>query len=181
MATDQRITTPGVLRIPITGRCGHRRVIRGWVKVADDEFGRCLRLHSWNFDSDGYPCRRNTSGTGKCTIYIHHIVFEHYCGPVPDGYELDHINRDKLDCLPGNLRAVTHAFNLSNTGKRKDNTSGFSGVHWYKHCKRWGAAINARGKRLYLGVFQTPEEAARAVNAAYRIHHPHVPPPNRID
>jgi hypothetical protein len=173
--------TSPVLRLPILGRSGRcRRVVVGWANVPADRFCRSLCLLPWSLYRDGYPSRTNTSGVGPRTTYLHRAVFDHYHGPLPDGSEVDHIDRDKLNAMPDNLRAVVHGFNVTNTGKRRDNTSGFVGVHWARHCKRWLARINAQGKRVYLGAFVAAEDAARAVNAAYRIHHPHVPPPNAV-
>jgi len=48
------------------------------------------------------------------TVYVHSLVFEAFVGPVPDGYEIDHINTDRSDNRLENLRVVTHTDNMRN-------------------------------------------------------------------
>lgn len=46
--------------------------------------------------------------------------------------------------------------------KRTDNTSGVKGVSYHKRSGKWMAYITLAGKRRYLGLFGTVEEAAQA-------------------
>ena len=45
------------------------------------------------------------------------------------------------------------------------NKSGFRGVHFHKHNKRWRAQIGYNYKLITIGYYDTPEEAARAYDA----------------
>jgi hypothetical protein len=81
---------------------------------------------------------------------------------VPPGMEVDHINRDRLDNRRCNLRPATEGQTADNSNRRKDNKSGFKGVHF--HHNGWRAQIRHRGTRCDLGTFPTKEQAA----AAYR-------------
>lgn len=56
-----------------------------------------------------------------------------------------------------NLRPCTPSQNAANSKLRSDNTSGFKGVSKVQKCNRWRAQLNTD----YLGVFKTPQEAAR--------------------
>lgn len=44
----------------------------------------------------------------------------------------------------------------------KNNTSGYVGVCYHKHAKKWRSYINIDKKREYLGYFDTREKANRA-------------------
>lgn len=44
--------------------------------------------------------------------YAHRATFEATNGPVPDGFELDHLCRVTICCNPTHLEAVTHAENV---------------------------------------------------------------------
>ena len=51
----------------------------------------------------------------------------------------------------------------------KAKTSKFWGVSWDKNARRWKAKYtDANGKQRYIGLFDTQEAAAHAVNAAIR-------------
>ena len=54
-------------------------------------------------------------------------------------------------------------------------SSKFWGVSWNKRARRWEATCaDVNGKPRYIGLYDTEEEAAHAVNAAIRALPPHV-------
>jgi hypothetical protein len=177
MATGQPTATPGIFHLPLTGhRNGKYGIVIGYTLVLDDEFTRnVLPLHSWRLNL-GYAM--TTSREDGRTILLHRSIFEHYHGSIPDGLEVDHIDRNKLNNLPTNLRAVTQSQNSVNVGMRRRNRSGFVGVNKCERVREWRAGVRVLGKYIHLGRFLTREEAAAAVNRAYAQHFPHVPPPN---
>lgn len=75
----------------------------------------------------------------------------------PDNMEIDHIDGNPLNNSFENLRLATEAQNAINRKLRSDNKSGFKGV--YQMGKKWAAQIVADKKRIYLGVFSSPELA----------------------
>lgn len=86
--------------------------------------------------------------------------------------EVDHINRVKDDDRRCNLRLVTSQQNKQNVGAARDTRSGLLGVSWIPSKRRWLARICYNGKRQYLGIFITPEEAHAAYVKAKRELHP---------
>jgi hypothetical protein len=84
-----------------------------------------------------------------------------------EGHEIDHKNGSGLDCTRGNLRFVTHSFNLANRPKPKGKyTSKFKGVSWHKQKGRWRATIKVNYRQLHLGLFFDEVQAAEAYNKA---------------
>ena len=102
----------------------------------------------------------------------HQVVFALSNGRWPDDW-LDHINHDRGDNRPKNLREVGSAGNARNISIRSDNTSGHLGVNFKKSDNRWVARICCGGKRIYLGAFDTIEEAIDARKAAEKLHNYH--------
>lgn len=112
----------------------------------------------WCGDGKGYAVAR-VDGRVQ---YLHYFII----GRAPDGMEIDHINRNKLDDRRVNLRHVTHRVNMNNIGIPKNNTSGYRGVCWAKDRNKWMARTNRKGHGQFIGYFNTPEEAAKARESA---------------
>lgn len=91
--------------------------------------------------------------------YAHRIIWEMHNGQIPDDMEIDHINHNKADNRIENLRLVRHETNTKNAPKYKNNTSGVTGVSWYKRDKKWLAQIMVDGNYIRLGLFDNFEAA----------------------
>lgn len=94
----------------------------------------------------------------KCTISAHRMIMGS-----PMGLEVDHINRNGLDCRRTNLRTATHTQNMLNSPSRT-HSSVHRGVSWASRDKLWIAYINrsGNGKTTIVGYFKTEAEAALA-------------------
>jgi hypothetical protein len=115
-------------------------------------------------DSRAYYAITLCKDGGLNKMPVHRIVAEAFIGPRPDGYWIDHINLNKRDNRASNLRYVTPAENRENVPVLA--ASGFKHVHYcsclggkYEYAKPW----QARVRRVYLGMYASPEEAANAV------------------
>lgn len=87
-------------------------------------------------------------------FFVHRLIWFHVHGCWPAA-QIDHINGDPADNRLCNLREATHSQNVANTRPR--NGRPLKGVTFSN--KRWQAQIRVDGKNLYLGRFDTAEEA----------------------
>lgn len=85
--------------------------------------------------------------------------------------QIDHINGRPSDNRVENLREATRSQNMQNQHKAHTrNRSGYLGVR--KQKQKWCAIITSCfGKRIYLGAYDTPEEAHEAYLAKKRELH----------
>mgnify|MGYP000368519610 CR=1 FL=1 len=105
----------------------------------------------------------------------HRLVWLYHIGEFPKN-QIDHINQIKYDNRIENLREVSHIENHKNQPLRKDNTSGFVGVYWYRKTKKWMAGVQVHGKSINLGYFNKIEDAVKAREKAsmkYGFHKNH--------
>lgn len=103
--------------------------------------------------------------------YLAHRLAWAYCfGEWPDK-EIDHINGNRLDNRIVNLRAASVSQNRQNRPAMPSNKSGLKGAHFVKSTGTWRSVIVSDGKQIYLGIFQTAEQAHEAYVAASAIHH----------
>lgn len=107
-------------------------------------------------ESQGYV---NISVDGK--LYRAHRLAWLYVYGVWPAKQIDHANRSRSDNRIANLRESDQSQNMGNAARRSDCRSGFKGVTAYR--SRWVATIRRSGKKVHLGVFDTPE----AAHAAY--------------
>ena len=94
----------------------------------------------------------------KCKYYTHRLAWLYIHGEWPKN-QIDHINRDKTDNRIQNLRDVTNQVNCQNMPMRNSNTSGITGVSWYKNINRWAACIKVDGKTKHGGTFKNKDDA----------------------
>jgi hypothetical protein len=89
----------------------------------------------------------------------------------PQGIQVDHINRNRLDNRRENLRFVTDSQQSINRGKvmickGRVATSKYKGVYWEKNSRKFRVRISFNGKRIQVGYFTSEVEAALAYNDA---------------
>ena len=88
----------------------------------------------------------------------HRIIWKWMTGEDP-GSEIDHIDGDPKNNRWLNLRSVDTFTNARNIRKLDSNTSGVTGVHFCKRSKKWVSKIKVNYKTLYLGSFDTVDNA----------------------
>lgn len=113
---------------------------------------------TWYETSYGYMMTRVAA---KKQIFLHRFI----CGqtsPLTDEYVVDHINRNTLDNRRSNLRVTSSYGNARNHSLSKSNSSGVTGVSYYKPGNKYRAYIQDNDKFVSLGYFDTLDDAIAA-------------------
>jgi hypothetical protein len=144
---------------------------KGLIAVVGDEDFDYLSQFKWysvGHDGKEYAARYGGRNKGLAQhIRMHRVVLN-----APNGTEVDHVNRDRLDNRKLNLRLATRSQNGSNRDKFAGRThSAFKGVTYHKRDRCWQATICVNGDYIHLGYFNTERGAALAYNnAAVKYH-----------
>jgi hypothetical protein len=138
---------------------------RGKVALIDDEDARRVLAHKWRHlwgkSGHEYAITNIRAGGRERVVYMHRFILE-----ASPGVTVDHINNNGLDNQKSNLRFASPAQNSRN--RRAHEGRKYKGVFQEKPGWKWRARIFVGGQRFHLGSFDTPEEAARAYDAAAR-------------
>jgi hypothetical protein len=103
--------------------------------------------------------------------YAHRLAWLYVYGEWPAA-EVDHINGVKDDNRISNLRQATRKQNMENR-VQPIGASGYRGVCWLEANQKWRASIVHNRKNIYLGLFNTAEEASVAYKEAASFFHTH--------
>ncbi len=94
----------------------------------------------------------------------HRLAWIFLHGSIPEGFDIDHINRVRTDNRECNLRLATRSQNIRNVSKTRSSVSGLLGARFDKRRKKkpWYASIRVEGKTKSLGRYKTAQEAHEA-------------------
>lgn len=114
---------------------------------------------------DTYYIKARNGRTGK-RLSLHRFILD----VSDEKIKIDHKNGNGLDCRKENMRVTNTAINALNRLKpNSNNTSGYLGVSWDKKSKKWsaqlGQSIESGKKSRFLGLFDSPLEASKVVEA----------------
>jgi len=139
---------------PETGLFTWKKVTSNRTKVGD--VCRCISKNKYvviRIDGDLY--------------YGHRLAWLYTTGSFPEDM-IDHFDGDRQNNRFANLRCADAKTNIENR-RTSSAMSGMLGV--YPSKKRWTTKIAAGGKKTYLGLFKTKEEAHNAyIEAKRKLH-----------
>jgi hypothetical protein len=107
----------------------------------------------WIVGGIGLPYRKR-----RAQYKAHRLIWIYHFGPIPQGFEVDHINGIRSDNHIGNLRLATSLGNSQSLKRRKDNNSGIRGVYFVPSRRRWWYQRQFAGRKI-LKSFRSKSEA----------------------
>lgn len=144
----------------LDGKFGTGYTLNGDVFYFDLEDYDKIKDYCWRKADNGYIITTDYNKLKTTIIQLHRLVLN-----FPDSkYDIDHIKgrQSRFDNRKSNLRICTHSQNMMNANIRTDNVSGATGVSWYKKSKKWEAYIQVQNKKIYLGLFDSFDDAVTA-------------------
>ena len=111
-------------------------------------------------------------GRGYCQVlfngrkYRYHVILWvlHNNENIPEGFEIDHINGDRIDNRIENLRLVSKRENCQNMQCHRDGK--LVGVSYCKRKNKYRTQLTIDNKLVHIGYYQTDKEASKAYKIA---------------
>lgn len=151
-------------RIPLT---------KGKFALVDNEdYDYIVAMGKWKCNNSGYAVKSITTTNENGKIVNSDKIMHRIIMNCPKGVHVDHINGNGLDNRKSNLRLCSIQENSRNRGAQRNNTTGFKGVVYEASRGMFKSRIQvSKHKRIHLGYFKNPKEAARAYNEAAIKYH----------
>lgn len=138
---------------------------KGYVAYIDDCDAQRVSYHSWCVQTGNAKPYAKSMINNESTL-LHRFIL----GLTVYDPEVDHKDRNGLNCTRENMRLCTPTQNRMNTGLRRNNTTGYKGVSYHKANRKYTAYIAINGKRQYIGSYDDSISAALAYDQKAREH-----------
>lgn len=134
---------------------------------------RLIKGHvvSQSFDGRGYLFVKLYREGIQKSIKVHVLVAVAFLGHIQNGkidIVVDHISNIKTDNCAWDLQLISQRENSSKD--RKNCTSSYVGVSWYRALSKWRAQILINRKFKHLGYFKKEIDASEAYKKALKEH-----------
>ena len=143
------------------------KIIKGYENYSVSNFGNVKnnktdRILKPKFDKDGYKRLQLSKEGIKKDFMVHRLVCNAFLENPDNKPLVDHIDCNKQNNNISNLRWATNSENQRNKNQTQRNTSTVKGVHFDKHANKWRAIITIDSVNVYLGSYNTIDEAKQA-------------------
>lgn len=137
----------------------------GSIALVDDEDFVKVASYKWRplFNGNTIYAYATLHICGHYNVNMHRFILGIITKPE---LFVDHIDGDGLNNQKSNLRIATRTENNRNCKVHGDNKLGVKGVCRRKSTGKYQASIGVNGKQLYIGDFETLDEASEAYNKA---------------
>ncbi len=133
----------------------------GNIAVCDGCQYELVRQHKWTSCKGKYAMFTDNSSNPRKTVKLHNYIM-----PPMDGYVVDHINGNGLDCRSVNMRYASCKENCRNKSSKCNSTSCYLGVSIDRSRNQWITSIQVDGQSKHLGRYDDEVEAAIAYDKA---------------
>ena len=156
------------------------QLTQGKVALVDDDDFEYLNQFKWHvlISRNTFYAIRHLRIKKK---FVKSILMHRFIMNTDKGLVVDHLNGNTLDNRKSNLRNCTHGENIRNQKLSIKNTSGYKGVSWSTNKKKWFTQIQCENKKIFIGYFINPIDAAKAFNEAAIKYHGQFANLNKID
>lgn len=144
------------------------------IEASDDE---TLKVSSTDQDLVQYNWHRATGDyyfrwKDNEHVYLHQLIALRMRDgePIPDGYEVDHVDGNTRNNTRSNLRVVPEYMNKQNVVESEEGTSPYRGVSYDDKEGRWVAWGHDGDQTIRIGSFDDEDEAA-AASSQWRMDH----------
>ena len=168
---------PSVLGVGCFGVGDYRTKING---RQTQEYGAWTNMLQRCYDNkyqEKFPTYKNVTICEEWLNFQNFARWHEENHPKMDSVQF-HIDKDLLQenvenkvYSPNTCVFIPQSVNAFLANKHSNNTSGYTGVSWFKRCKKWETRIKLFGeeKKKHLGYFTTYEQASEAYEQARTI------------
>jgi len=145
---------------------------QGKVSLVDDEDFDKVNQFKWYAIQMGNTHYASRNLDGKIQM-LHRFLY-------PRIRLVDHKDGNGLNNQKDNLRPANRSQNGANSVKHFDGSSKFKGVCWDKRCRLWQVEIMVSSNKLFLGRYESEEDAAHVYDYAAKIYFGEFARPNFV-